>query len=56
MVNGVLKGIEHKLSEKEQQELISRKQEVIADAYQQRVHLLKLREDMLRKVNWKKTQ
>jgi hypothetical protein len=36
--------------------LISRKQEVIHDAYQQRVHLLKVREDMLRKINWKKTQ
>ena len=56
MVNGVLKCLERKITDKQEQELISKQQLECDEAYQQKMHLIKVKEDMLRKVNFKKAQ
>ena len=56
MVNGVLKCLERKITDKQEQELISKQQLESDEAYQQKMHLIKVKEDMLRKVNFKKAQ
>ena len=56
MVNGVLQCLERKINDKQQEELITQRQFEHDEAYQQKIHLIKMKEDMLRKINFKKAQ